>query len=174
VKSPQALKKQRRDQDPAVGDTESQRNWPQEIVDPGGSWLPPACRRPAMHEWHGAGKTITKNTTRTIWYKKPGKDAHFETDVSWHQNTAMAKGAEMLRSHYIWEKRAKPPTLSEDGAEDSSYKWKVWEMMMRSSGKPLDWSLWSEQLGCPAGYGKWGTGHCGGVRWKCGSTSHSR
>jgi hypothetical protein len=26
VKSPQALKKQRRDQDPAVGDTESQRN----------------------------------------------------------------------------------------------------------------------------------------------------
>jgi hypothetical protein len=36
------------------GDVESQRNWPEVIVDPGGSWLPPAGRCPAVQQWHGA------------------------------------------------------------------------------------------------------------------------
>jgi hypothetical protein len=36
------------------GDMESQRNWPEEFMDPGRSWLPPAGRCLVVHQWHGA------------------------------------------------------------------------------------------------------------------------
>jgi hypothetical protein len=35
------------------GNVESQRYLPKEIVDPGGSWLPPAERCPIVQQWHG-------------------------------------------------------------------------------------------------------------------------
>jgi hypothetical protein len=38
------------------GDVESLRDWPVEIVYPGGGWLPPAERCPTMQQWHGARK----------------------------------------------------------------------------------------------------------------------
>jgi hypothetical protein len=39
---------------------ESQSNWPEKIVGPGGSWLPPAGRCPAVQEWHGIRGTSSR------------------------------------------------------------------------------------------------------------------
>jgi hypothetical protein len=35
------------------GNVESHRNRPEEIVDPRGSWMPPARRCPTTQKWHG-------------------------------------------------------------------------------------------------------------------------
>jgi hypothetical protein len=39
-----------------------QRNWPEETVDPGGSWLLPRGRCPAVQKWHGARGTSSRIT----------------------------------------------------------------------------------------------------------------
>jgi hypothetical protein len=57
----------------------------------------------------------------------------------------------------------KPPTVSDNGAEDISHDWKVWETVTRSSGKPSDWSSGSEHSESQAGHEEGGISHCGGV-----------
>jgi hypothetical protein len=69
----------------------------------------------------------------------------------------------MLRRRYIRGKGGKPPTVSEDGVEDSSNDWKVWERVMRSSGKPSDWISKSKQPDLPSGCKESKTGPCGKV-----------
>jgi hypothetical protein len=50
------------------GDTKSQRSLPEEIVDPGGSWLPPAEMCPIVQQWHGARETSSgKFCPRKLW-----------------------------------------------------------------------------------------------------------
>jgi hypothetical protein len=38
-----------------------QKKGPGEKVDPGRNWLPPAERRPAMQDWHGARNVVMKD-----------------------------------------------------------------------------------------------------------------
>jgi hypothetical protein len=43
-----------------------------------------------MQKWHGTGDTITRDMTRTIWWKKSGKDEHSGRDAGRDLNAKMA------------------------------------------------------------------------------------
>jgi hypothetical protein len=120
-------------------------------TDPRRLWIPedvgcrlqdddPLCQSGLAQEVHSQKRLYQdRSGTRNL------EDGRSGGDVSRKRNAARAYGAEMLRSRYNWLKEGKPPTVSEDGAEDSSHDWKVWETVTSSSGKPLDCTSGSEQ-----------------------------
>jgi hypothetical protein len=48
-----------------------------------------------VKKWHGAGDTIARDTTRTMWYMKPGKDECSVIDAGRAQNEKIAYGTEV-------------------------------------------------------------------------------
>jgi hypothetical protein len=69
-------------------------------------------------------------------HREARKEGHSTGDCGEARNAKRAYGAEMLRSPYTRGKGGKPSTVMEDGAEDRTHDWKVWETAYRSSGKP--------------------------------------
>jgi hypothetical protein len=131
VKPPvRALKKQHGDQSLALG-----RRWkPKKRTQVnGGCWkkLAGTCRgmtRCAIPAWCKGHASVIKDRARTVLQQEPLQEERT-------RKLAMEQGTETLRSNYVWERIGQPATAS-DGAEDSSYDWKAWEMLMRPSGRP--------------------------------------
>jgi hypothetical protein len=61
-----------------------------EIVDRGRNWSQLAGGRHKAQRWHGAGDTIARDTTSTLWYTNLGKDGRLGGDVGSASNATRA------------------------------------------------------------------------------------